>query len=215
MYLHFSWECDWHLSQVDDELPSYFVHLDLLADGLMPPCLGISSALQPRRGLAVWECGVRKRGVAVPKKSNGVRKRGNQTPFWTMPLPKTFLWRPVSKEVGYFFDIDDMTWISLKITERLRFLKVMIFMESPLIIQFSFTDYSWAWILSNSVFPTAKLKLKLEYFKVNMFDEFMKLINFSFYCALFENNRPSKHQKATENKSHKIHRHATIELLSL
>ena len=110
---------------------------------------------------------------------------------------------------------DDMTWISLKITERLRFLKVMIFMESPLIIQFSFTDYSWAWILSNSVFPTAKLKLKLGYFKVNMFDEFMKLINFSFYCALFENNWPSKHQKATENKSHKIHRHATIELLSL
>ena len=114
MCSHFSWECEWHFSQVDDELPRYFVHLDLLANGLMPPYLGISSTLQSGRGAVMWECGVRKRDVAVPKKGNRVRKRGNQTPIWTMPLPKTFLWRPVSKEVGYFFDIDEdvklMTW---------------------------------------------------------------------------------------------------------
>ena len=95
-------------SQVENGLPAPSVHLLLLADHLLPAHhLGVGRALQDGRGGALRDQGVdrvRKRGIGLWEES-GVRKRGKQTSIGILSLSKTFLWRPLPKEVGYFFDI--------------------------------------------------------------------------------------------------------------
>ena len=97
------------------------------------------------------------------------------------------------------FDISLMVILVDCITWKSGSLKEIIMKNLPLRYntQFAFIDYSE--FLSGWVIATAKLKLNLGYFKENMFDDFIKLINFPFVVYFMKILVASLHQEATKN----------------